>query len=647
MSFSPTSSPLKEDGKPEAQEWAEKSDDSFVVDIMSPTKLIPSQTQTQVGKKHLLDTPDKENVQSNVSNDLESSKTPDQVQPSGKASQDERHDSGSKRKKVGRPAPNMALFNRSGMTERQQLALLLQESIKDAADAASAKAAPSISKPTSPNVSEANKRKASGRKFPKAKQEDCVAQYSSDPSADDSNQDSTSSDSDFSSEQSDECQPASKKVAPKRERRPEGREQKSKQPDAETEAIIKHCGPTWKPVEYDGWGIEKKRCWDEIATKPNDFYFKYPPPGVTAKGRSQWSQQEIELFLCNLKLHPPCGQWGLFSLTMRGRTGQQCQHMYEQLTKTGIITFELLEYEQPVDLSSILKSPQGKLMSPRPSLLDSTSAPKQPSSISKRKRLSSHVLDFNDDQDGLFTTPKTTRATDPASRSKIPKAPDHIHRSKSGSTNDVMPVKLLDMDDGEDKRKQSNTEESLAQEQYDSSRRPLRGKKMSAPTAEQLPPYTDNFPISPPKTLPFSSASLSPVQPWVPTVPNPAEDDRLQLEKVKLLATFQLEQHRMVMQKELMLKTIKKQYSLNSASGSGFSFLDGCKSLMMMTRPTGNLEDCFQPAEIAIKEVEQTFNAKMAEIKKRYDLAVQTLDSLNNSSLGRVVGSMGALQVDI
>ncbi|EAY00490.1 Myb-like DNA-binding domain containing protein [Trichomonas vaginalis G3] len=112
---------------------------------------------------------------------------------------------------------------------------------------------------------------------------------------------------------------ASKKKATKKQKN----EQKSKKGHLENEEEI----ALWSPA--------KKQSWEARKTNPNAYYYRHVDPGVV-KRTGAWDDEEKELFMKAIKLHPPTqGKWGLFAMHIPGRVGYQCRNFYHRLLETG------------------------------------------------------------------------------------------------------------------------------------------------------------------------------------------------------------------------------------------------------------------------------------------------------------------------
>merc|ERR1711935_1142657 len=112
----------------------------------------------------------------------------------------------------------------------------------------------------------------------------------------------------------------------------------------------------------------------------------------------------------------------------------------------------------------------------------------------------------------MFTPPKNGRDAIVTRTAKQPQPLADSHRSKpSAAAAGTMPVKVLDMDEGDKK--------SLASRQLRQLKEPRQ--RHSEMPVEALQEYTQTLPTTPPMSLPFSTASLpaagsTALTPWAP-----------------------------------------------------------------------------------------------------------------------------------
>lgn len=92
-----------------------------------------------------------------------------------------------------------------------------------------------------------------------------------------------------------------------------------------------------EPEGFQSWAACKKQAWLQIDVNPNAFFYRHVLPGEERKN-GPWSQEEKELFLKNIKKHPPeSGHWGLFARNIPGRVGYQCNAYFKKLVAAGEI----------------------------------------------------------------------------------------------------------------------------------------------------------------------------------------------------------------------------------------------------------------------------------------------------------------------
>lgn len=87
--------------------------------------------------------------------------------------------------------------------------------------------------------------------------------------------------------------------------------------------------------DLEFWSAAKRQAYESIETNPNAFYYRHVAPGQKKK-TGPWDDDEKELFLKAMKMHPPSqGRWGLFAQYIPGRVGYQCRNFYHRLLKSG------------------------------------------------------------------------------------------------------------------------------------------------------------------------------------------------------------------------------------------------------------------------------------------------------------------------
>lgn len=110
--------------------------------------------------------------------------------------------------------------------------------------------------------------------------------------------------------------------------------------DADYEAAIrrKDLKPRaiWRPKDMPQWTSDRRKKWLGIATNPNRYYHKYTPPGVEPL-TGPWTDEERARFLTLLEDHPSDRMWGLFSMFLPGRTGEQCEKFHASLKAQGVL----------------------------------------------------------------------------------------------------------------------------------------------------------------------------------------------------------------------------------------------------------------------------------------------------------------------
>jgi hypothetical protein len=82
-----------------------------------------------------------------------------------------------------------------------------------------------------------------------------------------------------------------------------------------------------------------------METNPNAYFYRHVAPDQT-KRTGPWNNDEKELFLEAIKVHPPnTGKWGLFATHIPGRVGYQCRNFYHRLLQSGELKAEPGELE--------------------------------------------------------------------------------------------------------------------------------------------------------------------------------------------------------------------------------------------------------------------------------------------------------------
>lgn len=90
-----------------------------------------------------------------------------------------------------------------------------------------------------------------------------------------------------------------------------------------------------RPENFAQWESERKQLWLNIVHDPDAYYFRFCPPNVIPK-TEKWSDDEIMHLKQALEERPHNGFWGLFSIHIPGRTGQQCKTMSDILQQGDI-----------------------------------------------------------------------------------------------------------------------------------------------------------------------------------------------------------------------------------------------------------------------------------------------------------------------
>jgi hypothetical protein len=86
---------------------------------------------------------------------------------------------------------------------------------------------------------------------------------------------------------------------------------------------------------FEGWSAARVRAYKSCDTNPNSYYYRFNAPGEAQKN-GQWTPEERRKFTARLaELGGANGQWGLFSMAIKGRVGYQCSNYYRGLIKSG------------------------------------------------------------------------------------------------------------------------------------------------------------------------------------------------------------------------------------------------------------------------------------------------------------------------
>lgn len=98
---------------------------------------------------------------------------------------------------------------------------------------------------------------------------------------------------------------------------------------------------TYKPPEFGSWGSDRQQAWLKlIPTDPNAFYERYCAPGEKEVAGA-WSAAEKQGFVSALKERPPGAgkeaRWGFFSMHVPGRTGAQCKKLFKDMVAKGLL----------------------------------------------------------------------------------------------------------------------------------------------------------------------------------------------------------------------------------------------------------------------------------------------------------------------
>lgn len=394
-----------------------------------------------------------------------------------------------------------------------------------------------------------------------------------------------------------------------------------------------------RPPDYDSWTTAKKRRWNTMDESPNGtnkFYYNFVPPGVTLR-TGAWSSEEARLFMYMLQAHPPMDAWGLFSMNIPGRTGQQCEAYHRKLQKQG----KLVQNDPPSSLprlkvqSVTSQSPSSSSRSRRtpskedpstPRHSDGTSADSSSRSASsanlkKRQYTTPNAKDgptmnLKSLMDSASDLPAATpprggnhhansvnpdlTPDNPTQNNVTPKAPKGGRqawktRSRTeGHGGGMSPVKLVGMGEEGAKHKKSfqkvSTMETTEEDSLDaeeSCHRPRKAKMVSkyASRHRSLAPTVPQSNDRSPSTPPFSSAILPPLSKKAKTTH--IVGGGFDMESARLKRAYEIQTARLKEACERQLDQIRLKYDADEderPTSSSFSFLDGCKSLLMMRK---------------------------------------------------------------
>lgn len=398
-----------------------------------------------------------------------------------------------------------------------------------------------------------------------------------------------------------------------------------------------------RPQEYSEWTVAKKRRWDDLAASPDPFYYEHAPPGRTLK-LGPWCRAEEELLVLMHARHPPVGHWGLFSFHIPGRNGRQCEQTIRRLKKSGGLAAIQSRLANCLRAALPNKQRQSPPHTPKlpPKLPKPSSA--KPNSAKRKRVLSEddslckHVLELclpvpattppRGQQGALDPKEQTPQLMSP--RAGAPQAPNATKLAKARSrTVGMSPVKLVGLGGlggaasglpkGSAAGRRGKTGEAdkefaaigaqglpegllgvaplrqgrgPQQAAVDSSRgRPL------APTALQSAHPTAFSPA------PFSSGSLWPRQAPEQLAPELTEHNN-RGEAARLTRAHNLQMSRLKEACQRHLHGIQRQYDgdgdddghgpgqpAQPEADSRFTFIDGCKSLLMMRKWSESEED--------------------------------------------------------
>lgn len=93
-----------------------------------------------------------------------------------------------------------------------------------------------------------------------------------------------------------------------------------------------------RPVEAQemaAWSTARRRAWASLVEDPNAYYMRWLAPGEAIR-EGAWDAAELRRFCYLLTTHPVSGRkWGLFSMNLPGRTGEQCRCLFQKLRREG------------------------------------------------------------------------------------------------------------------------------------------------------------------------------------------------------------------------------------------------------------------------------------------------------------------------
>jgi hypothetical protein len=360
--------------------------------------------------------------------------------------------------------------------------------------------------------------------------------------------------------------------------------------DDDSDGVFEPAEDVWRPKEYARWGDRRRRAWDSIGRAPDEYYYDFAPPGVTAKWMTEeWSRQEEERLLVTYMLHPPLGKWGLFSMHITGRCGRQCEQTFERLQEEGTVD----RFQQVW----ARRGPIGvKPTSPSPGIRAAFSTPSAGSGMykgAKRKRTSP--------DGGAETTPsskvldETAAGTDQTpSNPTLPHQEGMKKEAKAGRVRSrlgahMSPIKLMHLEDADStKNQEASTVSSLSgitEPVSPLATKPARLAKQDRGFASQsrplMPtiPQTGNLPL--PQTPCFSSAALTSKRQRRPALAS--SDGSFEQEVVRLEHALEKRKRQLKESCDAQLRRIgEKHASQEDPVLPRFSFTDGCKSLLNM-----------------------------------------------------------------
>ncbi|PRP78367.1 histone-lysine N-methyltransferase MLL [Planoprotostelium fungivorum] len=89
-------------------------------------------------------------------------------------------------------------------------------------------------------------------------------------------------------------------------------------------------------TDMAGWSEARVKAWNNRATVPNAYYFRFNEPGEEQK-TGPWTAQEKLLFKQRMEEVGVNGEWGLFSRPIPGRVGYQCASQFRKMVQKGEI----------------------------------------------------------------------------------------------------------------------------------------------------------------------------------------------------------------------------------------------------------------------------------------------------------------------